>query len=195
MIEVEIQSTGLAGTNYDLLAISGQADLQGTMTLLALAYTVTNNDAFQPITYASRTVNTFGTITPIGGETPTPTYNPTTFDLVLTLSGVTTNFTNGNANLVWNDPGNWDNGIPTIIDDAVIGVFDVTIGAAANAGTLSLASGGSITVSTGALTISSASTLNGDLTINGAAASVCCRWNPGYCGAVEFATGWSVLGG
>ena len=51
-------------------------------------YTVTNNDSFTPITFASRTANQFSTIVGITGEIVTPTYNATDFNILLSFGGL-----------------------------------------------------------------------------------------------------------
>ena len=171
-VEIELDTNaaiGVAGTDYDLVAVGSQANFGGAMTLLAIgAYTVSNNDSFTPVTYSTIT-GTFGVINTIGGETITPDYTAPDLDIVLNL--LSGNNWVGAAAGNWNVGGNWSGGIPVIGDDVSIGAgFSVTIAAAADANTLSLATGSSITITAGTLTLANASTLAGDVTINGTTA-------------------------
>ncbi len=90
VIDIQNGGTPVAGIDYDLLQVQGQADLGGNLVLLPVAgYTVSNNDTFVPITYLTRTMNQFAAIVGIGGGAATPTYTGnigTTGDLSLTLT-------------------------------------------------------------------------------------------------------------
>ena len=169
-IEIDIQSNGgVPGVDYDRLAISGQADLQGTLTLLGInGYTPTDTDSFTPITYGS-SINTFSTINDVAGSTTSALYNPTTFDITLNVAAVgqLISWTGLGDGVSWTDPGNWDLGLPDLIDDVVIGIFNVNIAGTADALSLTLDAGGTLTLSSGTLTIASDSTLDGDLTLSG----------------------------
>ena len=169
-ILIEIQSLpGVAGVDYDRLVVTGNADLQGFMNLIGInEYSVTNGDTLVPITFGSSTTNTL-TFGPVNTETVFPNYN--TFDLTLLLgTSQLINWTGGGDGINWTDPTNWDTGgVPGPLDDAVIGVggFNVEIAAAANAGTLSLASDGSLTQSASTFNLALDSTLQGALTLSG----------------------------
>ncbi len=79
-----LNNTDVAGTGYDLLAMKGQADLSGALTLLASGgYKVTSNDTFVVATYGSITANEFATINVIGGETVAPVYAAGGLSLIL----------------------------------------------------------------------------------------------------------------
>ncbi len=163
-----------AGTGYDWLDVVGQADLGETLVLSSAGgYTVANNDSFTPITFGSRTANNFATIVDIGGEIVTPTYTGdlvTAGDLTIQLNlALTFNWDDGGGDGLWNTAANWSSNIvPGIGDDASIGIFSVTIAAAADANTLSLAAGGSLSISGGGtLTLANDSTLDGGVGLTG----------------------------
>ena len=83
---------------------------------------------------------------------------------------ITTPFvwTGGGDGITWNDPLNWNQGLPSLGSTVNIGNFNVTIDDIAGASTLSLASGGSLAVvAGGALTITGDSSLNGSLALSG----------------------------
>ncbi|MDH3759713.1 MAG: filamentous hemagglutinin N-terminal domain-containing protein, partial [Gammaproteobacteria bacterium] len=166
VIEIDNAVT-TAGSDYDQLNVTGQADFGGSMSLLVIGnYTVANNDTLDPITYATYGGTPFGTIVAIGGENVTPDYTAPDLTLTLSFSGLFT-FT-GAVDNSWNNAGNWDQGVPGIGNDALIPTgFNVTIAAAANAGTLSLAAGSTLDINSGGvLTIASSATFDGLLSIN-----------------------------
>jgi len=181
VIEIEIfDNVSAAGTGYDLLAITGQADLLGTLTLFPTGgYTVTNNDTIVPVTYGSKTANTFGTINAIGAETVTPTYtgNISTagdLTLLLTIGAVAFVFDDGGVASNWDDPLNWaGNVLPGIGDDIDLGIFSVSLTTSENIGQLTIGLGGQLTLSGGAaLTIGSSSTLDGQLNLSGGSLTI-----------------------
>jgi len=167
VIEIEIQSVATPGITHDLIAVSGQTDLNDTLTLLPFGgYTVSDNDSVTPIT-STTSINNFSVINPIGIETVIPTYNAAGLDLLFTLGGVI-GWDGEAADGNWFSVTNWIGDVlPTINDDVAIGVFNVTIAGAADANTLTLASGGSLTLTSGSLTIANDSTLTGDLIVAG----------------------------
>ena len=125
-IEIEISSNGggtpVAGTDFDQLAVSGQADLQGTLDLIGISgYNVTNGDSFTGITYATRTANFFSVINPInGGVLVTPTYGATQFDFQLDIfAGIF--FDGGGDGSSWEDALNWSgNAEPLASNDVLV---------------------------------------------------------------------------
>ena len=167
-IEIEIDNiAGGPGGGYDELAIIGGnlANLGGNLNLISInGYSVLNGDALTPVRYGSRS-GTF-TVTAIGSEIISPTYNAGALDLVLNLGGLFS-FTGGGDGSTWNDAANWNQGLPGIVNDVSIGNFNVTIVDNANANTLSLASTGSLNLSGGTLTIAGNSTLDGPVTMSG----------------------------
>jgi autotransporter-associated beta strand protein len=167
VIEIEIQSVATPGITHDLIAVSGQTDLNDTLTLLPFGgYTVSDNDSVTPIT-STISINNFSVINAIGIETVIPTYNAAGLDLLFTLGGVI-GWDGEAADGNWFSVTNWIGDVlPTINDDVAIGVFNVTIAGAADANTLTLASGGSLTLTSGSLTIANDSTLTGDLIVAG----------------------------
>ena len=92
--------------------------------------------------------------------------------MVATIAGITITWNGGPGD--WNDFFNWDLGVvPTIDDDVIIGATAaVTIAAAANANTLTLAGFASITQTAGLLTIAGNAQLDGDLTLSNSTISV-----------------------
>ena len=167
-IEIEIDNiAGGPGSGYDALAIIGGnlANLGGNLNLISInGYSVLNGDALTPVSYGSRS-GAF-TVTAIGSEIISPTYNAGSLDLVLNLSGLFS-FTGGGDGSTWNDAANWNQGLPGIANDVSIGNFNVTIADNASANTLSLASTGSLNLSGGVLTIAGNSTLDGPVTMSG----------------------------
>ncbi len=168
-IEIDIQSPATAGVTYDLIAVSGQADFNDTLTLLAVGgYTVVNNDTFSPITFAAFGGSQFGTIVPIGGENISPAYNANDLTIVLDLSGLIT-WTGAGVDDLWNNPANWDFGVPNIANDATIpngSGFSVDIASAADANTLALGADATLNLIGGTLTLASSSTLDGLVILN-----------------------------
>ncbi|MCP4390037.1 MAG: filamentous hemagglutinin N-terminal domain-containing protein, partial [Gammaproteobacteria bacterium] len=161
-----------AGTGYDLLDVLGVADLNDTLVLNSVGgYTVANNDSFTPITYGTDGGNVFTTIVGIGGEIVTPTYNANDFNILLTFGGLFT-WTGAGVDDFWNNPANWDQGVPGIGNDAAIpngSGFNVTVAAAADASTLALGADATLTLTGGTLTLANDSTLNGAVTLAGGA--------------------------
>jgi filamentous hemagglutinin family protein len=167
-IDIDIAGTGTAGTNYDLLAVTGDVNLQGFMSLNAIGGYTVSNDNFTPLTYTSISGNTMAFLS-IGSETVTPDFTAPDLDINLFLAA-TTNWTGGGADDFWSNAANWDQGVPGASDSAVIGFgssFNITIVAAANTGTLSLASDASITMTGGSLNIGSSALLDGNFSISG----------------------------
>jgi len=163
VIEIEINdSVVAAGTNYDLLSISGQADLLGTLTLLDIgAYVSAEGDVLTPLTYGSN-VNVFTTINGTGTNTIAPTYNATTLDLLTSFALYIFN-----NNGLWSTATNWDSGIvpdSTVNADIESG-FTATVNSAESANALTGA--GNLTITAGSLTLDGDSSLAGTLTISG----------------------------
>ena len=170
-LTIEIASNGggisTPGVHNDYLVVNGNADVQGTLRLLDIAgYTVSNGDSFTVVTVTGAPTGQFDSVVSIGGSIASETYGIPDLDITLNFSGLFSWTGNGDGS-TWNDPANWDLGVPGIGNDVSIGVFDVTIASAANANTLSLASGGTLSLTTGTLTIASDSTLDGLLTVAG----------------------------
>ena len=108
-LEIEIASNGggtpTPGVDHDQFAVTGNATVTGTLSLLAVGgYTVANNDTFRVMTVSGVPTGAFSPINPIGGETVTPNFIPNALDIVLTLSGAFT-FT-GAVDNDWNTVGN-----------------------------------------------------------------------------------------
>jgi titin len=77
----------------------------------------------------------------------------------------------GGDGINWDDPGNWSiNSLPGVLDDAVIGsAFVVNHSDSAADSINSLVNHGSLTLSTGSLTVAANSTFDGRLTLDGGA--------------------------
>jgi len=105
--EIEINdSVVAAGTNYDLLSISGIADLLGTLTLFDIGvYVSAEGDVLTPLTYGSR-INAFATINGTGTNTITPNYFGDRLDLLTSFALYT--FNNFGGDGFWRTAINWD---------------------------------------------------------------------------------------
>ena len=155
--------------SYDQVVITGAADFSNTtLTLIDNGAVITNGlNITDVITAGAAPVNFSNVVNPFTGFNATPNINGTAIDVLFAdiLAGFS--WIGAGDGVSWNDAANWTLGVPTIADDITIGAFDISITGGADVNTLSLASGGSITLSSGTFTIGSSSSLDGDLVVAG----------------------------
>jgi hypothetical protein len=156
-LAIEINGTGVGGTNFDQVAVEGTATLGGTLAL-TINYSATVGDQIVIVT-ASAIAGTFSHVQGLPAKWNV-VYYPTT---VVLSYGIPQSTWTGNVNTDWNTAGNWTAGVP---DEA----SDVTIPNTTNDPIISVpgAVAKSITVqNSGMLTLNAA----GTLTINGSDAT------------------------
>jgi hypothetical protein len=162
------------GVSHDFLNVTGNVNLDGTLALFwTNGFTASNSDTFDLIltggAFGGAGINTI--IDPAGVITSTAIPVASTFQY--TTVSVMPNIVfwdDGGLAGDWLDGLNWSGDlVPLNTDNVFIDGADLVINIAgvADANTLSLASGYSLVLNSGSLTIASDSTLDGDLTING----------------------------
>lgn len=143
VLQIELAGTTL-GTQYDQLAVTGQASLGGTLALLPLnGFVPVSGDKFVVMTYANRS----GTFSSVTGTTPAPgltyseVYLPTSLVVLTTTTGDKTWGVDSDGNA--SSGANWIGGIaPGGIGDSaafttiITAPRTVTIGADTTVGTL-----------------------------------------------------------
>ena len=161
-----------AGVDYDQLVVGGTADFGDTLALNVIGtYSVANNDTLDPIAYGTYGGNPFATIIAIGGEVVTPDYTAPDLTLTLNLEVDRIRVGAGGDNF-WNNPANWDlAAVPSIINDVLIDdptFFSIVqVAANADANTIDLAAGMTLSLTGGTLTIANDSTFDGDFDVSG----------------------------
>ena len=168
---IEIQSPGLsAGTDYDRLAVTGAATLAGTLNVTHLAGFNPNVGAsFTPITYASRTGDFTTKNFPVGySYTTTP--NATNYVLGVGALSNTWIGTTG----AWETIANWSlNHVPTATEDVLIpdvggaGVNQTITVSTAGQLAKSITNAEILSLPSGSLTFTNASTSTGSVLISG----------------------------
>ncbi|MES2776937.1 MAG: hypothetical protein V4722_22360 [Bacteroidota bacterium] len=151
ILAIEVNGTGVAGTHFDQVVVSGTATLGGTLSL-AVNYTATIGDQFV-IVSAGAISGTFGTLTGL----------PANWHVVYYLSSVVLTYGlpqstwTGAISPAWNTAGNWSAGVPDAATDVIIpnATNDPLISVAgALAKSVTVQSGGILTISAaGTLTI------------------------------------------
>ncbi|MBI5107576.1 MAG: hypothetical protein HZA62_02410 [Rhodocyclales bacterium] len=180
-IAIELGGT-TAGTQYDVLAVTGALTRGGTVAFSEINSFVTDGgQSFTPFTHASAS-GTF-TITNPTDVNLAPTYGATTTSF---LSSVVTRFT-GASSTAWETAANWTRGTPNANKDAIVNVIGLTKTATVSTGTqvaksLSLGDDETVSITGGSLQLDAASTTAagtsftlsggtlqgaGDLTVNG----------------------------
>ncbi len=171
---IEIQPPGIvAGTDYDLITVTGAANLNGTLNVTHLGgFTPSAGNSFQIMTYASRTGDFTNKNFPVGFGYAT-TANATNY--TLSLGGAVTNTwqaLTGN----WETGSNWSLGHAPLASEDVV-IPDVGVAGVSNTITVSTASqiAKSITnaeildisTSAGGLTFTQSSSSTGTVRISG----------------------------
>lgn len=163
-LTVDIGGT-VPGTDYDRLAVSGTANLGGTLNLREGSVLPVAGTTYTVITYASR-AGTFATV-----NSPTinavPAYGATSFTLPFTSF---LNSWNSSGTGAWETASNWSRGVvPGIDDDVIIDVPSsvVTIAISSSQSVRSLVTSENLTLSGGGLNLAGASTVNGSFTMSG----------------------------
>ncbi len=155
ILDIDVDGTGVAGTNFDQVVVNGTATLGGTLHV-AINYTGTIGD--QVIFLSAPVISgTFATVTGLPAKWNV-VYYPTT---VVLSYGIPQSTWTGNLDTDWYKAGNWTAGVP---DEAT----DVTIPNTTNKPAITApgAIAKSVTIqSSGLLSLST----TGVLTINGAA--------------------------
>ena len=162
---VELGGT-TAGTEYDRLAVTGAASLNGTLNVLEGAVAPVQGTTYAVITCGTCT-GTFATV-----NSPTinaaPTYGSTSFTLPFTAF---VNTWSGGVSAAWEDPANWGRGaVPTASDDVVIDVPGTVATITVSSGTQaahSMTTNEDLTLSGGSLSLDAPSTIGGALTLSG----------------------------
>ncbi|TAK46426.1 MAG: filamentous hemagglutinin N-terminal domain-containing protein [Betaproteobacteria bacterium] len=164
-LTVEIGGTTV-GTEYDRLAVSGTASLDGTLNVSEGAVAPVAGTTYAVITCGSCT----GTFAALNSPTVnvTPTYGATSFTLPFTSF---LNSWNSGGTGAWETASNWSRGVvPGASDDVTIddpsSVATVTISGGTQAAR-SIVSNENLTLSGGSLNLAASSTVNGDLTLSG----------------------------
>ncbi|MCP4040702.1 MAG: hypothetical protein GY731_01945, partial [Gammaproteobacteria bacterium] len=189
ILDIELAGTTTAGEDYDLLVVSGTANLGGTLRLTEIdGFASSVNDTFEVMTYAGRT-GAFSTIDQSFGDTYAA--NPegaTSVLLSVTENGNFISWDGGAGTLNWTDMDNWSgNALPGLTDDVHIGAatgsvllsgsdeairrIDVADGQSLTLGSLAsldLASSSTVSTATGTFNLSGGTLRGaGDLTVAG----------------------------
>ncbi len=170
VIEIELGGT-TAGTLHDVLAISGTATLAGTMNVSNISpFIAATNDAFQVMTFASRS-GTITTVTPPFGATLATAHN--TADITLTATVVSLNEWDTDSSGDWNTAGNWSlNHVPlsseAVLIDRSAGTYTITVGNGVAAVADQLMSEENIVIAGGSLDVTNAFDVNANLTFTAA---------------------------
>jgi len=169
VIDIELGGA-TQGVNYDWLAVSGSATLNGTMNVTETGgFQVSPGDNFQVITCGVACSGTFATISSPVDVSLAPATNPTNF--ALNAGGVIDRWVGTSG--AWDVAGNWSRGVPTSTTDVVIDVAGsetVTVSTGAQAAR-TLTSQENLAISGGSLSLGSVvadvSTINGALDLSG----------------------------
>jgi filamentous hemagglutinin family protein len=163
-IELEGASVG----QYDVLAVSGTANLGGTLNVSYLGGYVPAEGASHPVVTYGASTGTFATINDPYAQTPT--YGATVFSLggVGGGGGVIT-WDGGAGTFNWLDLLNWSSDtLPGPTDAVIINVLGTPVTLASGTHSIkSLTSSESLIVSGGSLTMAEASSITGTLTLSG----------------------------
>jgi hypothetical protein len=152
ILNIEVNGTGLAGTNFDQLVVNGTATLGGTL-VVAINYAPAVGDQIK-ILSATAVSGTFATVTGLAANWY---INYTSTGVILSYGNPLLTTWTGAVSTDWNTAGNWTNGVPAATVEAVIP--DVTNDPLLNtstglAKTITVQSGASLTIgATGTLTI------------------------------------------
>lgn len=149
-LEIEVNGTGAAGTNYDQVEVRGTATLGGTLAV-TINYTATVGDEIT-ILSPYTTAGVFDNVTGLPANWHI-NYKPT--GVTLSYGFAYETIWTGAVNTDWNNAGNWTGGVPTA-------TMDVTIPNVTNDPLLNTATGVAKTIlvqSGGNLTIGAAGTL------------------------------------
>ena len=167
---VNIELGGTAPGNFDVLAVSGTATLDGTLNVSTTGgYNATGGDNFTVLT-AGSVQGAFATVNKTFGNSITTTYNPTSLQLTLGAAGLINRW-NPDADGFWNVAGNWDQlhvpvaGEQVLIDVGGGTVRTITVPAGTFVADL-LTSNENIVIGGGSLSLASASTINASLAVN-----------------------------
>ena len=158
------QLDSTAAGNYDLLAVSGNVNYGGTLTLSGAA----TNGSFNVVTSATRTAaSTFATVNgSLAGANPS--YSGTAMNILIALGGHWTGLGDG---ITWTNAANWGlSTLPGAGDDVFITTAGPTIVLSSGAqaiNSLTMAAGRTPQITGGSLTIAAPSTINGDLALAG----------------------------
>jgi len=154
----------------DQLIITGSADFSNTtLRLIDSGATISNGMTISSVVSTGSLLNPFASvINPFVLFNVAAVTNVNNIDLLFTLisSGLIT-WTGSGDGVSWNDPANWDFGIPNITNPVTIGNFNITVTGGGNADSILLGSGGSLTLLSGTFSIASNSTIDGALILNG----------------------------
>ena len=132
---IDASGTAVAGTDYDLINVTGSVVLAGNATVIAFGgYTPVSNDLLTVVV---------GTAAPSGTWSITDwntQFNGNAVELVSTASGPPANdWTGGAADGQWNTAANWSGGVPAPTDSVVIGLAqNVTLNTAATVAYLTM---------------------------------------------------------
>ncbi len=143
ILSIEVNGTGTAGVDFDLVNVSGTATLGGTISL-SLNYAGTIGDQFVVVS-ASQITGTFASIVgiPAGWHI---VYYPST---VVLAYGIPQTTWTGGVDTDWNNAANWSPGIPDISSNVTIPdvANDPVIGSGVEkVKSVDIASGGMLTV-------------------------------------------------
>ncbi len=164
-LNVEIGGTTV-GTEYDRLAVSGTASLDGTLNV--------SEGAVAPVAGTTYTVITCGSCTGTFATVSSPTVNVTPVYAAASFSLPFTSFLNSwnsGGTGAWETASNWSRGVvPGASDDVTIddpsSIATITISGGTQAAR-SIVSNENLTLSGGSLNLAASSTVNGDLTVSG----------------------------
>jgi hypothetical protein len=169
---VQLELAGRNASEQDVLAITGNANLGGTLELIALpAFQPNPGDRFPIITFASSS-GTFASV--IQPAALAATVTSSTTSVTFALSGGFTCLSDvcwtGAVNNLWSNPGNWHTGAVPLAGQSVLVSVPGTQTIVVDAGTQAA---GSITVdedlsiTAGSLTVSGAGSFNAIVSLSG----------------------------
>jgi len=149
----------------DQLIVTGSADfLNTTLILVDNGAAITDGLNLPTVISTGSLLNNLASVTnPFTGFTAANNINGNDIDLLFNLIIAGFIWTGAGDGSSWNDALNWSAGIPSAGANVSIGDFNVTITGGASANTLSLSSGGSLTLASGTFTFTpgNSSTLDG----------------------------------
>ena len=168
ILDIELAGTSV-GTEYDRLAVTGTATLDGTLSVTEIdGFFTSVSDQFDVMTYASKT-GTFATVNNSFGDTyTTPVEQATQVRLDVTATNPFITWIAGSG--LWQTGTNWSGGsAPTATDDVIIpaGGITVTVSAASQAVHSIFGNNNTLAVTSGDLTVDGNSMIDGALTISG----------------------------
>jgi hypothetical protein len=161
---MEVNGTGVAGTDFDQIVVNGTATLGGTLAL-SINYTPAVGDQIA-ILSASGISGTFSTLT---GLPENWVVHYTSVGVMLIYGGSNGNVWNGSVSSEWHDAVNWSGGVPDSNAEVIIPDVandPVIYAAGAKAKSIKVEAGAVLTV-----------TILGGLSVNGAATEGV--WNQG----------------